>query len=76
VWKQSSAELPPVQTTWAAFGMSLPDIQIVRLVNPFDDRFNGSRRLHRPETLVHCFAMSTWRRFSVFLVKGCAFWGV
>jgi hypothetical protein len=42
-----------VQTTWAAFGMSLPDIQIVRLVNPFDDRFNGSRRLDRPETLVH-----------------------
>jgi hypothetical protein len=75
VWKQSSAELPP-SATWAGFSMSLPDTRIVRLVHPLDDRFNGSRRRDRPETLVRCFAMSTSRRFSVFLMNGCAFWGL
>ena len=65
-WKQSSAELPP-RATWGAFSMSLPDTRIVRLVHPLDDRFNGSRRRDRPETLVRCLAMSTSRRSVSFL---------
>jgi hypothetical protein len=39
-------------------------------------KFYGSRRPDHPETLVRCFAMSTLRRFSVFLVNGCAFCGL